>query len=518
MQSNQNSNYSFSKVPTADVSRSSFDRSHTLKTCFDADDLIPIYVDEVLPADTHKLNANLFGRLATPINPVLDNMYLDTFYFFVPMRLLWTNYHKFFGAQENPDDSTDYLIPTASAGNSDDIGRLTDYFGVPLVSDIEINALPHRAYWLIYSEWFRDQNLQDTTKITTGDSGVSGGGTPYSWNDPVKRGKKGDYFTTSLPWAQKGTQVSVPLGEQAPIKHPNTSGAYLTVEGSDGIARILENPSGTIVKTAIGTGASNQELYADLSAATSSTINEWRTAFQIQKFLERDARSGTRYTEHVNAHFGVTSPDARLQRPEYLGGSSQRINVQPVAQTSSTDATTPQGNLGAYGTVMETSSGFTKSFTEHGYIIGLANVRADITYQQGLDKLWSRRTQYDFYYPTFAHLGEQAVLNKEIWVDGTAADDDVFGYQERYSEYKYKKSQVTNLFRSDAPASLDAWHLAQDFATRPTLGDTFIKSNTPMDRVIAVPTEPHIILDCYFNLTSVRPMPTYSPPGYIDHF
>ena len=270
------------------------------------------------------------------------------------------------------------------------------------------------------------------------------------------------------------------------------------------------------------TGSSTDEaraLYADLSQATSASINDWRQAFQIQKFLERDARGGTRYTSKIKAHFGVTSPDSRLQRPEYLGGGTTPVNIHPVAQQSSTDTTSPQGNLSAFGTASENNSGFTKSFTEHGYIIGLANVRADLTYQQGLDKMWSRETQYDFFFPTFAHLGEQAVLNKEIFVSGNAlTDNDVFGYQERYAEYKYKRSQLTGLFRSDASASLDAWHLSEDFANTPTLGDTFIKSNTPLDRAIAVPSEPHFIMDAYFNLTSIRPMPVFSPPGMIDHF
>ena len=281
----------------------------------------------------------------------------------------------------------------------------------------------------------------------------------------------------------------------------------------------LNNPSTSVkLGNTLNSIPDEDMLYADLAQATSASINDWRQAFQIQRFLERDARGGTRYTEKVKAHFGVTSPDSRLQRPEYLGGGSTPVNIHPVAQQSSTDSTSPQGNLSAFGTASENNSGFTKSFTEHGYIIGLANVRADLTYQQGLDKMWSRETQYDFFFPTFAHLGEQAVLNKEIFVSGTATDEEVFGYQERYAEYKYKRSQLTGLFRSDANASLDAWHVSEDFANTPTLGDTFIKSNTPLDRCIAVPSEPHFIMDAYFNYTSIRPMPVFSPPGMIDHF
>jgi hypothetical protein len=518
-----------SQVPQADIKRSKFNRSHGLKTTFDADKLVPIFVDEVLPGDTHKLNQSLFARLATPINPIMDNMFLDTFYFFVPMRLLWDNYDKFFGAQDNPGDSTDYLIPqfdTNATYNSS--GKLGDYMGVPIQAyGVANNTLPYRAYYLIYDEWFRDQNLQESFSISKSDNGgliFTNTPTNYTPGTLVTRGKRHDYFTSCLPFAQKGEPVYVPLGDKA----------YVGIDGSqtDDITGFFYNGAGNQQQGFLGHDNTNpnrhefgglenaeaNKLYADLSQASSATINDWRQAFQIQKFLERDARGGTRYTEKIKAHFGVTSPDARLQRPEYLGGSSTPINIHPVAQTTSTDATTPQGNLAAFGTASETGSGFTKSFTEHGYIIGLANVRADLTYQQGLDKLWSRSTQYDFYFPTFAHLGEQAVLNKEIYVSGTNTDEEVFGYQERYAEYKYKRSQLTGLFRSDASGSLDAWHLSEDFANTPTLGDTFIKSNTPLDRVIAVPSEPHFIMDAYFNYTSIRPMPVFSPPGFIDHF
>lgn len=507
-----------SQVPKADINRSSFNRSHGLKTTFDVDKLVPIFVDEVLPGDTHKLNTNIFARLATPINPIMDNMYLDTFYFFVPMRLVWDNYAKFFGEQTNPGDSTDYVIPIANMNaTSTATGTMPDYMGVPINQTlIATNALPFRAYWLIYNEWFRDQNLQDTRVVNTNDAGVASG----DWWNVATRGKRHDYFTSCLPWAQKGDTVQIPLGEKAFISRDETTDQLVSIKDINGNDRLLA-PQGSASYISM-TGSSVLEaraLYADLSQATSATINDWRQAFQIQKFLERDARGGTRYTEKIKAHFGVTSPDSRLQRPEYLGGGTTPVNIHPVAQQSSTDTTSPQGNLSAFGTASENNSGFTKSFTEHGYIIGLANVRADLTYQQGLDKMWSRETQYDFFFPTFAHLGEQAVLNKEIFVSGNAlTDNDVFGYQERYAEYKYKRSQLTGLFRSDASASLDAWHLSEDFANTPTLGDTFIKSNTPLDRAIAVPSEPHFIMDAYFNLTSIRPMPVFSPPGMIDHF
>ena len=514
-----------SQVPKADINRSSFNRSHGLKTTFDVDKLVPIFVDEVLPGDTHKLNTNIFARLATPINPIMDNMYLDTFYFFVPMRLVWDNYAKFFGEQTNPGDSTDYVIPTKTLNDTwagTDSGSLIDYMGIPINKDIDVNCLPLRAYHLIYDEWFRDQNLQESAQVNTSDNGtdIIHNNATYDSIGLHTRGKRHDYFTSCLPWAQKGDTVQIPLGEKAFVTRDETSDQWLSIKDIAGNDRLLQ-PLSTSEYISM-TGSSTDEaraLYADLSQATASSINDWRQAFQIQRFLERDARGGTRYTEKVKAHFGVTSPDSRLQRPEYLGGGTTPVNIHPVAQQSSTDSTSPQGNLSAFGTASENNSGFTKSFTEHGYIIGLANVRADLTYQQGLDKMWSRETQYDFFFPTFAHLGEQAVLNKEIFVSGNATtDNDVFGYQERYAEYKYKRSQLTGLFRSDASASLDAWHLSEDFANTPTLGDTFIKSNTPLDRAIAVPSEPHFIMDAYFNLTSIRPMPVFSPPGMIDHF
>ena len=516
--------HNFSQIPSAKIPRSSFNRSHGLKTTFDAGYLIPILVDEALPGDTFNVQASLFGRLATPLTPVMDNMFLDTFYFAVPMRLVWDNWEKFNGAQDNPDDTTDYVIPTmtstASTGYAEQ--SLHDYLTLPTkVPELEHSSLWHRAYNLIWNEWFRDQNLQDSVVVDKDDG-------PDAPTDYVllRRGKRHDYFTAALPFPQKGPAVDIPLGTTAPLATDaaNTSANLSIISTANSNQDWNMNINGSGVLSLNGNnGGSDPDrsdiIYADLTQATASTINSLRQAFQIQRMYEKDARGGTRYVEIIKSHFNVTSPDFRLQRPELLGTSSQRININPVAQTSETN-TTPQGNLSAYGTVMDTKSRFSKSFTEHNLIIGLASVRADLTYQQGLDRKFSRQTRFDFYWPTLAHLGEQAILNKEIYAQGSAnptEDEEVFGYQERYAEYRYFPSHITGLFRSNATASLDTWHLSQEFGSLPALNASFIEDNPPIDRVIAVPSEPHMILDCYFQMITARPMPIYSVPGLIDH-
>jgi hypothetical protein len=386
--------------------------------------------------------------------------------------------------------------------------------GIPIGNALTWNNLHGRAYNLIWNEWFRDENLQDSVTVDKDDG-------PDTYSDYVllKRGKRHDYFTSCLPWPQKGDAVSLPLGTQAPVAFDSSSG--------DGALTILNTQNGnqTYMDTGYGgklTGAAaystGDEMFVDLSEATAATINQLREAFQIQRLYERDARGGTRYTEIVRSHFGVVSPDARLQRPEYLGGGKERINVHPIAQTSSTDATSPQGNMSAFGTTAGSMGGFNKSFTEHSVIIGLACVFADLNYQQGLNRMWSRQDRWDFYWPALAHLGEQAVLNKEIYADGSASDDLVFGYQERYAEYRYKPSMITGIMRSDAASPLDNWHVAQDFSSLPALNASFIEENPPIDRVVAVPSEPDLLFDAYFNLKCARPMPVYSVPGLIDHF
>lgn len=536
MLGSRKSQHSFAMIPDVKIGRSQFNRSFSIKDTFDFDYLIPIFVDEVIPGDTYNVRLSAFARLATPAVPIMDNLYIDYFFFFVPNRLTYEKWEQLNGATiPDPDSSTDYIMPYLDfdAGKPD-VDTIFDKFGLP--TDVAgtwtlNNTLPLRCYNKIYNDWFRDANLQDSVL-----ENVDEGPDLEADYALLKRGKRHDYFTSCLPSPQKGDAVELPLGTSAPLVSNPASAApntpKFTLPGSNSPARGLTGSTSSThtewtgaALAATGGAASTWSdtgLMADLTNATAATINQLRQAMMMQSLFELDMRGGTRYVEILRAHFGVISPDFRLQRAEFLGGGSSTINSHPVPQTSPTSGSNAQGQLAAFATSSVSSNdniGFSKSFVEHGYIIGLACARADITYQQGLNRMWNRSTRYDFFWPKLQQLGEQEVLNKEIYITGTEAqDDDVFGYQERYAEYRYRPSEIHGRFRSTYATPLDQWHMAEEFSSLPELNAAFIVQNTPIERAIVVDTEPDLLFDAYFQVRCARPMMTYSVPATLGRF
>lgn len=556
---NRNVNSHFAVNPTnIDISRSTFDRSSSVKLSFNVGDIIPFYVDEVLPGDTFSVESSRVVRMQTLLTPVMDNIYLDTYFFFVPNRLVWNHWREFNG--ENTQSAwlpaLEYEVPQITAPEGGwNVGTLADYMGIPTgVSNLSVNALPFRAYGLICNEWFRDQNLSDPINVPVDDATVAGVNTGTWVTDvpkgglPYKAAKYFDYFTGALPSPQKGPDVLIPVAQAADLPvvtksnfvPSNLYGMNAPVVVNYGKVSDVWGTYSAVVDSEVGGGAvSSAPTIANADAgpisynpvnlwalqsgeAAAATINQLRMAFQIQKLYERDARGGTRYIEILKSHFGVTSPDARLQRPEYLGGNRVPININQVIQQSGTGSgsTTPQGTTTAMSLTTDHNYDFKKSFVEHGFVIGVMVARYDHTYQQGLERFWSRKDRFDYYWPVFANLGEMAILNKEIYAQGTSQDDEVFGYQEAWADYRYKPNRVAGEMRSAYTQSLDVWHLADDYDSLPTLSDSWIREDaSPIDRVLAVQsnTANQLFADIYVKNRSTRPMPMYSIPGLIDH-
>nr|CDL66947.1 unnamed protein product [uncultured bacterium] len=567
---NRNTESHFSLLPHVDISRSRFDRSSSIKTTFNAGDVVPFFLEEVLPGDTFSVDSSKVVRMQTLLTPMMDNVYLDTYYFFVPNRLVWQHWKEFCG--ENNESAwipqTEYAIPQLkSPVGGFEVGTIADYFGLPTgVANLSVSALPFRAYALIMNEWFRDENLMDPLVVPTDDATVTGVNTGIFVTDVAKGGKPfvaakyHDYFTSALPAPQKGPDVVIPVasagnynvvgngkglalsdgskmsiicnglsgsnGQGTELFASGILGSQVGSSGGFGSGSSLRGDGiilGVPTAAQLGNNLENSGLIAIASGnAAAATINQLRMAFQIQKFYEKQARGGSRYTEVIRSFFGVTSPDARLQRSEYLGGNRIPININQVIQQSGTGSasTTPQGTVVGMSQTTDTHSDFTKSFTEHGFIIGVMCARYDHTYQQGIDRMWSRKDKFDYYWPVFSNIGEQAIKNKEIYAQGNATDDEVFGYQEAWAEYRYKPSRVTGEMRSSYAQSLDVWHLADDYSKLPSLSDEWIREDAKtLNRVLAVSDQNsnQFFADIYVKNLCTRPMPMYSIPGLIDH-
>lgn len=553
----RNENTRFALNPTnLDIARSTFRRDHSVKLSFNVGDVIPFYVDEVLPGDTFQVKTSMVARLQTLLTPMMDNLYLDTYFYFVPNRIVWQHWRELMG--ENTQSAwiptVEYSVPQVTAPSGGwSIGSIADYMGIPTgVANLSVNALPFRAYALVMNEWFRDENLSDPLNIPVDDATLAGSnGTNYitdvvKGGMPFKAAKFHDYFTSALPAPQKGPDVTIPvsqganlpvvaLGTQVPSPgtetlrmvqqswNSNNFGPYVNVTASGADSEYhVKVASSAPSPNSVYLPFTPSNLWAvDDGSVSAATINQLRMAFQIQKLYEKDARGGTRYIEILKSHFGVTSPDARLQRPEYLGGNRIPVNINQVVQSSATQSSgTPLGDTAAFSVTTDVHGDFIKSFVEHGFVIGIMVARYDHTYQQGLERFWSRKDRLDYYFPVFANIGEQPILNKEIYAQGTDQDDEVFGYQEAWADYRYKPSRVAGEMRSKAPTSLDVWHLADEYAQLPKLSDAWIREDkTNVDRVLAVTSSVsnQMFADLFISCKATRPMPVYSIPGLIDH-
>lgn len=527
MRMNRNVESHFGNIPTKEIRRSKFKRPCSHKTTANTGRIIPIYRDEMLPGDTCKMKMSTLMRMTTPIDPVMDNMWADIYFFFVPRRLVWEHWKEFMG--ENNTDAwtqkTEYTIPQTEAPDEGWAkGTIANYIGARMnTSNISIDSCYIRSYVKVYNDWFRNENVSEPAAMSMGDSTTSGSNGDSYVTDLEKGGmcakavKYADYFTRALPEPQKGDPVYLPLGQNAPVILDNENGTYngdtaRFSQQSANNASLYAWDEETQTSTLI-TDDTGYNLMADLRGTLGGTIGELREAYAIQKLLETNARSGSRYIELIRAHFGITSPDARQQRSEYLGGKRIPVNMTEIVQQSES-GTTPMGDTAGKSLTIDTDDMFTYSSTEHGIILGLMVLRTEHTYQQGIDRILSRKNRYDFYWPALSNISEQPIYEKEIFAQGTADDDDVFGYQEPWAEYRYANNRITGELNSDYTTPLDSWHYGDDYSQAPTLSDEWIKeTDVNVARTLAVENQDQFICDFYFDQTWVRPMPVYSVPG-----